>query len=374
MQVGPRQGGQARRERSAPWAAGCQGRLQGLTPPPLCPCRSPLPSAAAWWARGRRSPAVPAAAAWWCALRAPTWPRCVPTPLAPSGHRQCAAAGRGANAPNADASPPPPRADPSTPAPLHEPAPGPAWASPCRRARCPQPPQVERVAKAGGLYKNFTSGQALSYLDGTLPGGACACLLWPCWLRLAGQCVLLACWRMQHDARRLRQISSDASGCSSGAAPVEQRAPAAAGEGGTSGGGSRAMPEGSHVAAQLMPAACQQHGNTGSTSLGVPLPARPGPSRCQDLVGRRSTAATHSARLAPSPPLSLPLQTLALTPWASPTLRAPAASSPLSGSPTPRWVLGATAAAAGLLLQCRPGAGQLAPLPPRPPLAAAAHD
>lgn len=35
-------------------------------------------------------------------------------------------------------------------------------------------PQVERVAKVGGLYKNFTSGQALSYLDGTLPGGA-----WP---------------------------------------------------------------------------------------------------------------------------------------------------------------------------------------------------
>lgn len=33
--------------------------------------------------------------------------------------------------------------------------------------------QVERVAKAGGLYKNFTSGQALGYLDGTLPGGAC---------------------------------------------------------------------------------------------------------------------------------------------------------------------------------------------------------
>ncbi len=35
-------------------------------------------------------------------------------------------------------------------------------------------PQVERVAKVGGLYKNFTSGQALSYLDGTLPGGACS--------------------------------------------------------------------------------------------------------------------------------------------------------------------------------------------------------
>ncbi|KAL4439501.1 hypothetical protein ABPG77_008830 [Micractinium sp. CCAP 211/92] len=30
--------------------------------------------------------------------------------------------------------------------------------------------KVERVAKAGGLYKNFTSGQALSYLDGSLPG------------------------------------------------------------------------------------------------------------------------------------------------------------------------------------------------------------
>jgi len=30
--------------------------------------------------------------------------------------------------------------------------------------------KVERVAKAGGLYKNFTSGQALGYLDGTLPG------------------------------------------------------------------------------------------------------------------------------------------------------------------------------------------------------------
>ncbi len=28
------------------------------------------------------------------------------------------------------------------------------------------------MAKAGGLYKNFTSGQALSYLDGSLPGGA----------------------------------------------------------------------------------------------------------------------------------------------------------------------------------------------------------
>lgn len=36
----------------------------------------------------------------------------------------------------------------------------------------PYPSQVERVAKVGGLYKNFTSGQALSYLDGTLPGGA----------------------------------------------------------------------------------------------------------------------------------------------------------------------------------------------------------
>jgi len=30
--------------------------------------------------------------------------------------------------------------------------------------------KVERVAKAGGLYKNFTSSQALGYLDGTLPG------------------------------------------------------------------------------------------------------------------------------------------------------------------------------------------------------------
>jgi hypothetical protein len=34
--------------------------------------------------------------------------------------------------------------------------------------------QVDRVAKSGGpLYRNFTSGQALSYLDGSLPGGAC---------------------------------------------------------------------------------------------------------------------------------------------------------------------------------------------------------
>ena len=38
--------------------------------------------------------------------------------------------------------------------------------------------QVERVQKAGGLYQNFTSSQALSYLDGTLPGGA--------WLWAAG--------------------------------------------------------------------------------------------------------------------------------------------------------------------------------------------
>lgn len=30
--------------------------------------------------------------------------------------------------------------------------------------------KVERVAKAGGLYQNFTSSQALGYLDGTLPG------------------------------------------------------------------------------------------------------------------------------------------------------------------------------------------------------------
>ena len=53
----------------------------------------------------------------------------------------------------------------------HRAAHTPAFLILLRRTLCV--PQVERVAKSGGpLYKNFTSGQALTYLDGTLPGGA----------------------------------------------------------------------------------------------------------------------------------------------------------------------------------------------------------
>lgn len=63
----------------------------------------------------------------------------------------------------------PPRRRLSTLPRLAPPPPPPAPRSRRRRRRRSQ---VERVAKVGGLYKNFTSGQALTYLDGTLPGGA----------------------------------------------------------------------------------------------------------------------------------------------------------------------------------------------------------
>ena len=136
------------------------------------PCRS-LPRTAAWHCAPRSPSAVrPAAAAWLCAPRAASWPRC--------GSRRCCGpdcrrrGGWGSQAaarsPAAAASQParrvPGPAKPPTSA-RHRPT-----SAGCAAARAGL--QVERVAKAGGLYQNFTSSQALGYLDGTLPGGALA--------------------------------------------------------------------------------------------------------------------------------------------------------------------------------------------------------
>lgn len=152
MQVGER------REPGWPWLRPGSGRAgrPGASSRPL-PHRRSLPPSRAW----RLAPCslAPSAAAWWCGLRARTWPRCAPCPPAgsPMGP-DCAAAG--------------PAAPPTPPAHRSFHARRRLGRRPPAAALRPTP-QVERVAKVGGLYKNFTSGQALSYLDGTLPGGAC---------------------------------------------------------------------------------------------------------------------------------------------------------------------------------------------------------
>lgn len=94
----------------------------------------------------------------------------------PGRHGALGGGARLAGAPGPMAAPRRRRLEPSTPA-RRCPAAGLAWgprAAP--KPAVPPLPQVERVAKVGGLYKNFTSGQALSYLDGTLPGGAWGCI------------------------------------------------------------------------------------------------------------------------------------------------------------------------------------------------------